>query len=72
MSRRRKKQKDDEEEEEQRIVSSAASGYNPVSIAGSGYPYPALPYGAPLAASAVDIDLPPATTLDDRPSYWAY
>lgn len=62
VSRRRKKDKD--EEDEQRIVGSAASGYQQpgaASVVGSGYP-----------ASAIDLDLPPATTLDDRDrvAYW--
>jgi len=55
VSKRRKK---DKELEEERIVSSAAS-VHPASGVGSAYP-----------ASAVDIDLPPATTLYERGPYW--
>lgn len=61
-----KKRKSDKELEieEERIMSSAASGYYPpvapgaASVVGHSYP-----------ASVVDLDLPPAHTLDDRPRY---
>lgn len=56
VSKRRKK---DKEQEEERIVSSAASVQHAASGVGSAYP-----------ASAVDIDLPPATTLYERGPYW--
>uniref|UniRef100_A0A914WJ45 Leucine-rich repeat-containing protein 15 n=1 Tax=Plectus sambesii TaxID=2011161 RepID=A0A914WJ45_9BILA len=63
ISNKRKKEKEREAaEDEQRIVSSAASGYNVgggQSMIGPSYP-----------ASAVDLDLPPAHTLDDRPNYF--
>uniref|UniRef100_A0A914YNX3 Uncharacterized protein n=1 Tax=Panagrolaimus superbus TaxID=310955 RepID=A0A914YNX3_9BILA len=60
MSHRRKKLKDQEIEDEQRIVSSAASVYQ------------ASVFGRPYAPSAVgvDLDLPAAHTLDDRPNYF--
>ncbi len=66
ISQRRKKQKEIEaEEDEQRIMSSAASVYQhgggASMIGGGASSYP---------ASAVDLDLPPAHTLDDRPNYF--
>lgn len=76
ISRRRKQDKDEEEDE--KIISSAASAYGPASIApvpiqsytapplSIQYPTPANPY------PPVDIDLPPANTLDANYSYWQY
>lgn len=60
VSRKRKREKEDED----RILSSNASGYHATSVPGTVYP-----------ASAVDLDLPPATTLYERQSisaspYW--
>ncbi|VDP03940.1 unnamed protein product [Soboliphyme baturini] len=59
VSRKHKEQKD--LIDEQRILSSAASGYNPGSMVGTANP-----------GSAVDLDLPPATTLEERRTYWDY
>uniref|UniRef100_A0A7E4VVC1 LRRCT domain-containing protein n=1 Tax=Panagrellus redivivus TaxID=6233 RepID=A0A7E4VVC1_PANRE len=61
MSHRRKKMKDQEVEDEQRIVSSAASVYH-ASVYGPGAPG--------YARSVVDLDLPAAHTLDDRPNFF--
>ncbi|KAE9553632.1 hypothetical protein FO519_003177 [Halicephalobus sp. NKZ332] len=59
MSHRRKKLKDQEIEDD-RIISSAASVYH-ASVYGPGY--------APSAVG-LDLDLPAAHTLDDRPNYF--
>ncbi|VDD90642.1 unnamed protein product [Enterobius vermicularis] len=64
MSRRRKKQKELEAfEDEQRIMSSAASAYQ------AGAPSVITRSYAP---SAIDLDLPQAHTLDDRPNNYLY
>ncbi|KAI6181210.1 hypothetical protein M3Y98_00804200 [Aphelenchoides besseyi] len=57
MSHRRKKQKDHEIEDEQRIMSSVYQS----SLYNRSYP---------PSAAGVDLDLPAAHTLDDRPNYF--
>ncbi|KAL3084361.1 hypothetical protein niasHT_035187 [Heterodera trifolii] len=78
MSHRRKKMKEQEIEDEQRIMSSAASVYqqpsagfsstlprrNYATIAG-GYGTGGVSFGSPI-----ELDLPPAHNLDDRPNYF--
>ncbi|KAL3087297.1 hypothetical protein niasHT_020560 [Heterodera trifolii] len=78
MSHRRKKMKEQEIEDEQRIMSSAAasayqlpSGFsstlprrNYATIAG-GYGTGGVSFGSPI-----ELDLPPAHNLDDRPNYF--
>ncbi|KJH44716.1 hypothetical protein DICVIV_09240 [Dictyocaulus viviparus] len=66
MSHRRKKQKDQEFEDDARMMSSAASLYGSGGggVSAIDRPYSTLP---PL-----NLDLPPAHTLDDRPSNYFY
>ncbi|PIO65246.1 hypothetical protein TELCIR_13096 [Teladorsagia circumcincta] len=64
MSHRRKKQKDQEIEDDARMMSSAASIYGGGGISAIDRPYSTLP--------PVNLDLPPAHTLDDRPNNYFY
>ncbi|PAV75629.1 hypothetical protein WR25_07966 [Diploscapter pachys] len=64
MSHRRKKQKDAEIEEDVRVMSSATSIYGPGPVSVIDRPYSTVP--------PVNLDLPAAHTLDDRPTNYFY
>lgn len=73
MSHRRKKQKDHEIEDEQRIMSSGGCLLESIeSIEGPFAVYQTSLYNRsyPPSAAGVDLDLPAAHSLDDRPNYF--